>query len=1615
VAVTFGHAEDSVGDAAPTPTPQKRLIELLDYVEQVEKLNRKPTFIVPTGYFSRYEDELRGLPALEFDCGGEGDEVWLRVPRLKEKDPPQPSEPLRPWVALNKSPDKAPELRLELTVPAAEEGKPTTTVRIEDAPQIRSAFDAYVRGLWTAWADYERPRRKTIAFYNELFKLQQVMEAEGVETPIELVWGIGVALWEPTKSTQIRHPLITQAAEISLDPVSLALEVRPRDRLPVLEIDAYVALDNPGVSSVEAAWKAMLDKAVNTISPFDESSFRTLLGAAAGYLDANGRYYPETRVDPEDRRLPKPGAELTLTDTWVLFARARSSSFLLDDLARLRANLDELESVPSGPASLVSELATEVVERPTVVFRGLSHGGSQMPAGAKPLELYFPKPYNDEQVSIVEKLETSDGVVVQGPPGTGKTHTIANVICHYLANGKRVLVTSKGEPALAVLRDQIPEGVRALTVALLTDEKDGMRQFEHAIQTIAATISQLHPGELSRAIEALGHHIDQLHARLSAVDQELAKWAKHHTEPIRFHAREWTAEELAHFVLENEQAYGWFTDALEPRAVEPQFTDADIASARRARTTLGQDLAYLDVELPVADSFPDGQAIGQLHQDLVRGKSMAAEMRTDGLPPLASTQAETLEKAQALFALLTDALAAFDEAYRPRHAFTDALRTAYRSQASALTGLNELVQVVHVLERERQRFVQKPVDVPPNAEFDVEFVEAVTLASQGKSPLGLLGFMKTALKAKLGAITVSGLSPEGAADWQAVVQFLSLRKRARTTASRWNANANEFQLPQVAITGPEMLRQLSIMATHISVVRKLACDCDLRLPSLITEVFGEAVSHVQLYNGREPLAHVHEVLSKHLTCSRLGYAQGAIADLLAKLAGKGGAVCDAMRMFLTGALGEARHSGMEVSERWSTYLAELRRLAALRGQHAEVARVASLVEASGARQWASALRTVPDGGDSLLTPADWLEAWRWRCASTFLQAIDARDRLKRLQVLRRDTEEDLAKSYQRLVEKKTWVEVHRNSPASVKGALQAFLNAVKHIGKGKGIRAVRYRKEAREAMFEAYRAVPCWVMPQWRVSESLPAEIGKFDLVIIDEASQSDLWALPSLLRGKKLLVVGDDKQVSPDAIGLKEDDINNLKHRFLRDQVHGDQMTPEKSLYDLAKVVFAGEMVVLREHFRCVAPIIEFSKREFYNHKIQPLRIPKSSERLDPPLVDVLVRGASRDGKVNAAEAYAIVAEIKAVLADPRCDKKTIGVVSLLGIEQAHHIYELLREQIPEEDMVARHITVGDARTFQGKEREIMMLSMVATPEFKTTATSSVYEQRFNVAASRARDRMYLFRSVELAQLSPNDLKAKLIAHFDAPFHQDPVRVRDLRLRCQSGFEREMFDALAKRGYRVTTQVPAGGYHIDMVVEGRDDRRLAIECDGDQFHGPGQWQADMARQRVLERAGWTFWRCFASSFTLNRGAVLEDLIATLGKMGIDPLGAESFDQSLYTEHREADPLGVGDVLAEREDHEDGPTEVKRETLESDSAVARAPVASGASPGDAGPPTKGTDAFSEQALAAFLTAQGLRSEDMRPKRGALWVLTTGQEDRAVARQLRAWGFQLKQGRGWWRK
>ena len=1246
--------------------------------------------------------------------------------------------------------------------------------------------------------------------------------------------------------------------------------------------------------------------AAHRVNPFEASTFDGVLKAAVGHLDPTGAY----EVLNDDVAPSAAGDKLKITNTWVIYARKRSSGIFLEDIKRLKKTVGSITSLPSVIRSFVEHGATDIRVQSEQPFRGLSSSDN----AANAFELYFPMPYNEEQVSIVRKLEHGNGVVVQGPPGTGKTHTIANIVCHYLAQGKRVLVTSKGESALTELLGKLPERIRPLSVALLSNEREGMKQFEHSIQTILSSVASMNPTRTAADIVALETQLNQLHAKISFVDHSVSDFATKHMRNYTFQGKEVSPEEIAKQVLSEEEEHQWFDDDLPVDDFETDlpFDETEISLLRQARLKLGARLSYIDCSLPVPDEFPAWSNLLELHRDLVRVRAIEADLTEGTLIKLADSTFGTFEKAKALTEFLDRRQELKQKLARAPEPMLEAIATHLvnmRADDLLLTSLLESCNDIHELDGRRRHLLTKAVDVPRDAELNPDFKEAIARLAHGKSAFGL-PFGKADARKFLAAVTVLGSNPKSVEDWKLIQETLEWRERARRCVAHWNSVASAFGVEPQAGDVETSLKNLVRLQARIRDLYDLAFSFDGKLHGEFAGVFGKVMADRMWDGGEAFVVTAKESLQVHIDKGRLAYAMNRVGEFARKLRNHRGPIVDDLRAFLTESLGQSGSDESGLHRSWLKLQTELSDLCSLRPALDDVARVCSLIESAGAARWAEHLRTQPAAAEhDSLVPSSWREAWSWRCAVMFLERIDGRHEMRELFAQRKTLTTTLARTYQELVAEKTWLGVFRNSPDHIRQALQTYLSAIPAMGSGTGVRAIRHRKNAREAMTRAYRAVPCWILPEWRISETIPAEVGLFDLVIIDEASQSDICALPALLRGQKLLVVGDHKQVSPSAVGVAEEKIKELRSRFLANQPHASEMTSDKSIYDLARVVFAGNSVMLKEHFRCVPAIIEFSNREFYQGDIRPLRLPHANERLDPPLIDVFVRGGFRKGNVNAAEAKAIVDEIEAILADDELAGRSIGVVTLLHTAQAAHIQELVSNRISPVDVVARRIAIGPPAVFQGKERDIMLVSMVLGPGDRSAQNRADQYQRFNVALSRARDRMYLFRSVEQTAFSEDTLNGKLIQHFKKPFMQDAHSTKVLRERCESGFELEMFDELVRRGFRVEPQVKCGAYFIDFVVEGREGRRLAVECDGDRFHGPGQWSDDMSRQRVLERAGWTFWRCFGSSFALRRDEVVNDLLQTLERLGIEPLGAEFVDNTVWVHSREVDPYAVAEQV----------------------------------------------------------------------------------------------------------
>ncbi|MCH4874715.1 AAA domain-containing protein [Pseudomonas sp. TMW22091] len=1515
-------------------TVRARLAGLIEFVKQTALMQKRPALTVSQhSAFSASEEKLRALPGVSLDVQtGEEDEVWLRLERLHEIKPPAPLSPLLGlWLDLKSTPQTEPVLKLQVArelllgcgalsdaelarlTPDAlqldEEVQLDEWVSLEDcldAGEIKAQFKSYCQTAWRRWAAEEKQRRKSIELYAELFLLVQQMQGNLGDAQLELVWGLGVSTWEHPQIGVIHYPLISQLVELAINPDSMAIEVRPRAAEPRLEVDAYVAADIAGVGPLATLAKDFFKQETAGLSPFSPSSYEPVIRSASTLLDAHGQFMPVTNA-AQDRSVPKAAEHLCVTDTWCLFARARDSNMFIEDLSRFEGEIEGLEVLPGALQAVLTEPSSVLEDVDLPPFRGLSYvSGSQRaeaPA-AKVLELYFPKPYNDEQVQIIQLLQVHDGVVVQGPPGTGKTHTIANVISHYLANGKRVLVTSMKDPALAVLQEKLPEAIRPLAISLLSSEADGMKQFEFAIQKISAEVQRIDRALYKREIDQIDDEINTLHGQMASVDREITHWAERNLSDLEIDGERLSPTHAALQVAAAHAEVSAFGDQIGiGDAHRPRFNLQDIVVLREARLELKDSLAYLGQKLPKLADFPDAQTLIQVHQDLAQESQLQLKESTGEVPRLLDNSPQTLEQAHALVEHLEHLQALRTQISTTSHSWVAPMqawlmRVGNGDVLALFDGLK--AEIAEALAG-RKVFVARPVSLSFELHAQPEVLTAIDNLAEGKRPFGLSGLIgKGAQKQLLDAIEILGSKPQSEQDWQHVQAFVRWQQHSRTLLLRWNALAAEMPLPMLAVDTEQLMAAARAVEQFDALV--LTEQSENRACLELKHVLPEWADVSRLRIDEAVLGQAQTILRHYLMRHRLA-ATWVIKETFNKaLAGCGGEISSRLQGFLDLTLGQPQVDTAELQAQWSSLMDELRRVLALADALDTVQRVTELIAHSGGMIWAARLREEPntDPVDGLL-PDNCLDVWRLCRLANYLDSIDGREDLKRLFSVRSELELSLSRLYQDAVVKRTWLRLSENATPSVRAALELYRTAIRKIGKGTGVRAGRYRQDARLAADVAISAIPCWIMPHYRICESLPAQYGAFDLVIIDEASQSDLTALPALLRAKKVLVVGDDKQVSPDGIGMEEERVQNMMTRFLGNQVglYRPLMSPERSLYDLFKVVFAKSGTMLREHFRCVAPIIEYSKREFYNHELKPLRLPKMTERLDPPLVDLLVMDGVKKGKFNLGEAQVIVEEIRRLIAMPHIAGRSIGVVSLLGAEQAQKVMQMLTKELGEEVISQFQISCGDARTFQGKERDIMFLSMVASPGDCFANSRDSIAQRFNVAASRARDRMYLVRSVELTDLSAADgLRRGLIEHFETPFTQDAEQVSDLRELCESGFEHEMYDELTRRGYRVIPQVGVGAYRIDMVVEGDNDSRLAIECDGDRFHGPDRWDSDMRRQRILERAGWRFWRCFASAFTLDRARIMEDLMATLKAMNIEPASGAGAAPSIHVERR---------------------------------------------------------------------------------------------------------------------
>lgn len=275
------------------------------------------------------------------------------------------------------------------------------------------------------------------------------------------------------------------------------------------------------------------------------------------------------------------------------------------------------------------------------------------------------------------------------------------------------------------------------------------------------------------------------------------------------------------------------------------------------------------------------------------------------------------------------------------------------------------------------------------------------------------------------------------------------------------------------------------------------------------------------------------------------------------------------------------------------------------------------------------------------------------------------------------------------------------------------------------------------------KAFPVIVTTSLSVSKSAPPD-KIFDLSIIDEASQCNIpSSLPVIKRSKRLIIVGDNKQLNP---VIKLDNIadqENLDKYDLKEYASLYSFANNSAFDIVERIINVDNKYLLDEHYRCHPEVIDFANRKFYDNKLKVKTEDKKGDYYGMRAINVESKVSYRlRGSKSAFNLLEADALINYLLENYKLIKdKSIGIITPFRKqrEELNQKLATIRNRILDVGMkeFLDKITVGTVHTFQGDEKQLIFFSPVISEGIRESTVKWVNENKnlINVAITRAKE----------------------------------------------------------------------------------------------------------------------------------------------------------------------------------------------------------------------------------------------------------------------------------------
>ena len=1157
-------------------------------------------------------------------------------------------------------------------------------------------------------------------------------------------------------------------------------------------------------------------------------------------------------------------------DKDVIVVRKKQPTIWLDDINAILKHIEE-----NGELKLDNKIIDLILEKDEDKVDAL------LDSKLDDFQILFPLPSNDEQYKVVEQTKSSNIVLVQGPPGTGKSHTITNMISTYVANGKKVLVTSEKSRALEVVKEKLPEQIKDLSMTLLSD-KNNDSELVKSVQCVLEKYKEKDFLDRYRErIKEIEEKLQDVREKYNTNYNEILNILDNNVKDNKEEVKQYCNIDLEQYRLIDIAKY------LYNNKTQDIIKDKNNYEQLAFNTEVLYKLEQLADELKKYKKF-----IFDREFDLPRDIDFDAMAKA----------IETINQGQQSNAITEDIKEESIEKYDINLILED---------------INKIIKIEKLYDKNfikencayapRIKNIENIIKECRDSKEYFEQVESMTLSSDIVYDKNKMLEYSKALN-----LVNEKLVNDGKIS---LIEKFQVRKELELIGEILLNNRN-YTFENISA---DTLKLLINKVNYDVKVRKIVSDVDrvLGKSSLFDNTLYNEFSRKldELIDVLSTFVQYTEITEK--TKSALGEifkSNVEVEELLKKEDYEG--IVTSLRNVLgyekfiddTNKFNEMdkeiRNKTLKNKDIFERLLNAFSNKS-IDEFNSELNKVKDIYKLTDAvnelkKEYINEFENynlfiqdfVSNDSDTrvdLIKNFDlYFEYYKLKMF-LFYKELD-NSKFDELFSLNKQLQKEEKTLIVKLITEKSWCAQINNMTISTCRALSEWLSLKIKLGKGTGKRANVIRKQMQEKMIEAKEAFPIWIMPAEKVIEQYPFSVSApFDVIVMDESSQSSILSITALLRGKKCVIVGDDKQISPIEVGINVDDLNALQHEYLKDTRLGVEFEIDTSLYDVAQNVCGNKKVVLKEHFRCLPEIIQFSNENFYGNQINCLKVRGKENTIEKPIKtyfveDATVKRVAGSNMINLKEVQAIIDILKSISEDKTYINKTIGVIALQN--STAHINAITSEiwkNLDDEFIKNRKIKIGNAYDFQGDERDVIILSMVTSKlqengeENPVIAfTKKEYDRSFNVAASRAKEQSILVYSIKTDSLSNKCLRYKLLNYY-LTYNQDKEVSSELEF--DSDFEKDLYKDLSSRGIKLKSKFKIGKYTIDFIVENDNGKKVAIECDGDKYYDTKEFIEELKEQDVLERCGWSYIRVRAGQYYNNPQNFVENLLKKIDSL----------------------------------------------------------------------------------------------------------------------------------------